>query len=213
MIKTEKTTINPYWDEIKSFVRKGDYRSSNEVPYEQWEKRAPCYRKYAYAIPDPDSLAFVAKHLGPRAIEIGAGTGYWAWMLSQMGIDILAFDRTPPDKVPNGYFTPRDEKKPKTLVKTWFEVATGEVDALTLHPDRTLFLCWPPYGDSLADECLQAYQGNRFVFIGECGGGCTGDDAFFERLGKEWEEVASHAIVQWSCINDYIAVYERKRGQ
>mgnify|MGYP001603500572 FL=1 len=210
MIKTEKATANPYWDEIKSFVCKSDYRSSQEVPYDQWEKRAPCYHKYAYAIPDPDSLAFVAEHLGPRAIEIGAGTGYWAWQLSQTGIDILAYDINPPDQIPNGYFMHHDKAKPKTLVKTWYPVQQGDTLALTEYPDRTLFLCWPPYGGSLADECLQAYHGNRFVFIGEGDGGCTGDDAFFERLDKEWEDVAVHDIVQWSCINDCIVVCERK---
>ena len=42
-------------------------------------RRFEICRKYAWAIPDPGSVAFVAEHIGPKAVEIGAGAGYWAW--------------------------------------------------------------------------------------------------------------------------------------
>ncbi len=61
----------------------------------------------------------------------------------------------------------------------------------------------------MAFECLQAYQGKRLVYIGEQSGGCNATDEFFDRLEQEWEEVASHRIIQWSGLHDYIVVYER----
>jgi len=142
-------------------------------------------------------------------IEIGAGTGYWAWQLSQHGIDILAYDIAPPDKVPNDFFSPRMEKPSTTLVKTWHPVQQGGLEVLAEHADRTLFLCWPPYATDFAYQCLSAYQGSRLVFIGERDGGCTGNDDFFELLKKQWKVVARHQIVQWDCIRDTITVYER----
>ncbi|OLB42785.1 MAG: hypothetical protein AUG51_20880 [Acidobacteria bacterium 13_1_20CM_3_53_8] len=199
---------NPYWEEIRSL-----FVSHDEEDYHWFikhsEARDKCCRKYAWAIADPASVAFVARYLGPRAVEIGAGTGYWAWQLWQQGIDIIAFDHNPPDKVPNDFFAPRTERPSKTLVKTWYPVTQGSSEVLSEHPNRTLFLCWPNYATDFAAQCLQAYQGNRFVFIGENEGGCTGNADFFDLLEKEWQQVDAHQILQWSGIHDTIVVYER----
>jgi len=215
-MNTTAKTVNPFWEEIEHLFQ-DNHQASWDVSFERhqnhWSARDTCCRRYAWAIPDPDSLAFVAEHLGTRAIEIGSGNGYWAWQLSQLGIDILAYDAAPPDRVPNMYFAPRGEvSNPKTLIKTWHPVRQGGPEKLTEHPDRTLLLCWPPYASSMADECLNAYKGNRFIFIGEQGG-CTGDNAFFERLGKEWEEIAEHSIKQWEGLHDFITVYRRQKEE
>jgi hypothetical protein len=206
-------TINPFWDDIDYLFehQRREFDFNIDIYRQHWEKRDTCCRLYAWAITDPDSLCFVAEHLGPRAIEIGAGNGYWAWQLSQLGIDIIAYDTTPPDKVPNMYFAPQEEAaEPKSLTKTWYPVHLGGPEKVREHPDRTLFLCWPPYSETLAYQCLQSYQGNRFVFIGEGDGGCTGDDAFFKLLDEQWEDIAEHDIKQWEGIHDYITVYQRK---
>ncbi len=207
---THIETVNPYWDEVKNNVR-----ACNDADHYAWymqhlEKRSTCCRKYAWAIPDPASVAFVASYLAPRAIEIGAGTGYWAWQLAQYGIDILAYDEAPPDKVPNFYFSPPSEETPQTLVKTWHPVEHGSPELLPLYTDRTLFLCWPPYADPMAHRCLQKYQGSRLVFIGEDEGGCTGTNDFFELLAQDWRSIAKHPIAQWDGMHDTITVYERK---
>src|SRR5947207_7583559 len=182
---TKPITDNPYWNKVKELF---STRSSNyDEAHYHWivkhaETREKCCKTYAWAIASPVSVAFVARHVDPCAIEIGAGTGYWAWQLSQHGIDILAYDIAPPDKIPNDYFTPRMERPSTTLVKTWHPVQQGGPEVLTEHPDRTLFLCWPPYASDFAHQCLNAYQGQRFVFIGEPYGGCTGDKDFFKLL-------------------------------
>jgi hypothetical protein len=212
-------TENPFWDEIQLLFsarpqgspRGLDYLLDPKMSLRSFEQRERCCKKYAWAIPDPASIAFVAQHLYPYAIEIGAGTGYWAWQLSQCGIDIKAFDSAPPDKIPNVYFAPRfiDEEGPRELVKTWCSVLQGGPEILKEYPDRTLFLCWPPYATDFAYQCLQEYQGHRFVFVGEGEGGCTGDAEFFKLLEKEWEEIAEHPVQQWSGIHDSIYVYQR----
>lgn len=224
-MNTTAKTINPFLEEIKHLFQDSphaswDVRIDRDQNY--LNPRDACCRQYAWAIPDPDALAFVAEHLGRQAIEIGAGSGYWAWQLSQLGLirqikgykgdfDILAYDIAPPDQLPNMYFAPREEiSNPKTLIRTWHPVQQGGPEKLAGHPDRTLLLCWPPYASSMADECLNAYKGNRFVFIGESQGGCTGDDAFFERLDKEWKEIAEHSIKQWEGMHDHITVYQRQ---
>jgi hypothetical protein len=219
-VSIEIKTENPFWDEMRELFATRPKDNPNGLDYlfdpvwsfKAFEKREPCCKKYAWAIPDPASIAFVAQYLHPQAIEIGAGTGYWAWQISQCGVDIMAFDEAPPDTVPNVYFSPRfNGDTPKDLTKTWHPVRQGSAEKLKEHPERALFLCWPPYSDDFALQCLSAYQGHRFVFIGEGDGGCTGDAAFFELLEKEWEEVAEHPIQQWDGIRDHIWVYERSK--
>ena len=201
-------TINPFWEDVKHLFACKDPFNRDFI--DAWGQRDRCCRLYSWAVADPDSIAFVAEHLGSCAIEIGAGNGYWAWQLSQCGIDIVAYDVSPPDQTPNLYFAPREEvPNPRTLAKTWYLVQQGNANKLTEQPDRTLLLCWPPYADPMAAQCLKTYQGDRFVYIGEGEGGCTGDAEFFELLEKDWEEIASHGIKQWFGLHDYIIVYQR----
>jgi hypothetical protein len=61
----------------------------------------------------------------------------------------------------------------------------------------------------MATECLNAYRGDRFVYIGEDCGGCTGDKEFFEILEQQWEEIEDHNIKQWQGVHDRIVVYQR----
>lgn len=89
--------------------------------------------KYAWAIPNDDALLEIAKY--SPLIEVGAGTGYWAWLLRQLGVDILAFDKYPPSQ----NSTSKSEFHPDA--DTWTEVLEGDESVLDSIIDRTLFLC------------------------------------------------------------------------
>jgi len=230
---------NPYWEEVRKFP--GDdlqlkfyggwqpVRSSLEVDMARkiadndytidfanvvsW--REQCVRQYAWAITNPGAVEFVAAQSGGAIVEIGAGTGYWAWQLAQRGIDVVAYDINPPDREPNGWHNSRiDEEayeehgvgfEPRPL---FYPVLKAETDVAKVHSDRTLFLCWPPYDSSMAYDALTAYEGDRVIYIGE-ENGCTADHDFREELEKHWEEANLHPVAAWSMINDMIFVYDR----
>lgn len=44
----------------------------------------------------------------------------------------------------------------------------GDHTGLTAHPDRALFLCWPPLVSALG-ECLSHYRGSTVAYIGDYG--------------------------------------------
>lgn len=71
--------------------------------------------------------------MGPL-VEIGAGAGYWARLLRDRGSDILAFDQMPVEH--NSWTT--------DVVAPWTEVDLGGIEMLHEHPDRAVFVCWPP---------------------------------------------------------------------
>jgi hypothetical protein len=171
--------------------------------------------RYAWAIPDIDALDELSAHA--PLIEIGAGTGYWAWLLRQRGVDILAYDIEPPTSPEhsNGYHGAclPGYRRVDVVGTTWTEVLPGGPEQAGLHPQRTLFLCWPPYARPMATECLRAYQdagGKTLVYVGEDAGGCTGDEAFHELLHKDWRPVEEMRIPQWDGIHDALWVYQRR---
>ena len=220
----ESHTINPYWDKVRlipgddfewnyyhvwapacvALLFNGD--GSLKPPEQRIDRHKLC-SEYTFAIPDPDSLNFVAQWLKPAAIEMGAGTGYWVWQLSQLGVDSIAYDIDPPDDGYNFYHN----RENKQDIKVYHPIMRGTPEMLANHPDRTLFLCWPPMSD-MAVKSLEHYQGKRLVYIGEGDGGCTADDAFFAKLSQGWVEVAERRPIQWDGIHDMITVYERQEG-
>ena len=115
-------------------------------------------QRYSYVVPDERSLSVLAG-LGPIA-EIGAGTGYWAYRLRALGVDVIAFDQAPPDgERTNRYHAP---------TATWSDVVVAEHTVLTEHCERALFLCWPPLYSSLGDS-LAFYDGSTVALIGDGG--------------------------------------------
>lgn len=71
---------------------------------------------------------------------MGAGTGYWAALLRQRGVDILALDYHPPKAI-----TPDVLSGEGNLFfqGTYTDVAAGVPADLAAHSDRVLMLCWP----------------------------------------------------------------------
>jgi hypothetical protein len=204
------TIHNPYWEELQGNLA-GVVDGLFAGNYSIWEQRKKYYSHYCWAVPDPETLAFTLKWLSPSAIEIGAGTGYWANQLATMGLDILAFDAYPPDKIHNHYHHSIGDES--GLWTVFYPVQEGNATTLKEYPDRTLFLCWPPYDNAMAHECLSNYPGQKVIYIGEGDGGCTGDEAFHKLLDDEWHLVAEHIGIQWDGIHDRVYVYERGAGE
>ena len=149
---------------------------------------------FSWAIPSLKALGVLARY-GPL-VELGAGSGFWAYLLRNSGVDILSFDEF-------------EFRSVYPFNRQWLPVQEGGLEQLAKYPDRTLFLCWPPIED-MATRALQAYTGRYVAYIGEGQGGCTADATFFEEIEKGWHEVECCSIPKWSAIHDYLWVYERK---
>jgi hypothetical protein len=163
------------------------------------DRRAWCVRRYSFAVPTDAALATLSRYA--PLVELGAGTGYWTWLLRRRGVDCVAFDAAPPDVLPNpNAFRPL----------TWTPVAQGGVEALDAHTDRTLFLCWPSYRDPFAAHALAAYTGSTFIYIGEARGGHTADEDFFTALDHDWRATEHVALPNWPGTRDALTVYRRR---
>lgn len=184
-------------------------------------KRSRLVKRYAWAVPNLPALTAIAD-LDCPVVEIGAGTGYWASLLAVLGVPIVAFDEAPGrnqycDHAPYAPVYPGDHRVLEHFAR-W------------CHGDsHALLLCWPPMSP-MAAECVEAFQGDTLIYIGEGLGGCCADDRFFqlvtgETLGAEdeqtgewidgaevvtgWEESASLDIPTWPGVHDYLTVWRR----
>ncbi|HEY6091818.1 MAG TPA: hypothetical protein VIV83_07495 [Gemmatimonadales bacterium] len=122
--------------------------------------------RYSHAWPHVEAL----EALKARApiVEVGAGTGYWAWMLRNGGVTVFASDIRPPRRA-------------------WTHIdVLDAAQAAAQHPEATLFLCWPPPADSMALRALTAYHGRRVVVAGDYKN--IADAQFFTALARDWVE-------------------------
>lgn len=185
---------NPYWHAVRGVC-------GNDLATD-YQFRRRYVRTYAWAIPDPATLKFIASHTRDSGIvEMGAGTGYWASLLTQLGVlPYTCFDIAPPGRVNNPFFG---------VTMTFYPVCTGTPRDVKNYSGYTLFLCWPPHVGDMAVETLHTYTGKKLVYIGEGRNGRTANDAFFDQLDRAWKHTASHPIAQWKGMCDSIEIYER----
>lgn len=208
---------NPYWDAIKHLVTKSRYpyegpqigdimnytRMDDGSFFDTFKLRRELTAKYSWSVPSPEAIDFVVKHCNDSILDPMAGTGYWVHVLTQSGVDCVAFDLCPPKR--------GDETNVFHLDAITHE-DIGQADAAMAAalavPGQTLFLSWPPMSDAAA-RAVRAFPGTRLIYIGEGNGGCTGDEEFFALLDTHWRMGDIHKLPQWSGIHDFIAVYDR----
>jgi len=154
-------------------------------------------QQYAYVFPSDSVLGMLAG-LGPL-VEIGAGTGYWAYRLRSIGVDIVAFDHAPIDgERTNRYHSPS---------QPWTNVEPGDQVVLSGRADRSLLLCWPPLFSSLGD-CLTYYCGDTVAYIGD-GGYRT---ARLDHLNEAFTKVATapvRALDPYPGVQPRLTIWKR----
>ena len=150
--------------------------------------KASVCQHFAWAVPTESAILAIRRH-AKRVVEIGAGSGYWAWLMRQAGIDVVAFDASP-------------------APFTWTDVVQADEHAGAGDAD-TLLLCWPPWGTDMAYNALASHRGELAVFVGEWMGGCATPE-FFRLLQTRFEAVDAIAIPQWYMRCDFLAVFKRR---
>ena len=202
-----KTIKNPYLDKFTEgggdkwlSASEMEYNLRHGIPY---ANRIDLCVEYAWAVPDKRGLDIITKY--SPICEVGAGTGYWASLLSKNGCDITAYDVAP---VSSGIENQWHTKIREETTNEYFPVIMCEED-FTPDKDKTLMLCWPPYNTSMAVDYLRRYDGDYVIYIGEFDG-CNANDDFFGELSACWQAIDVYDVPQWDGIHDVLEVYERK---
>lgn len=119
--------------------------------------------QYAKAIPNAACVHAIAEHsYTSPIIEVGAGTGYWAYRIKQAGGNIKAYAAELPSR-------------------TWVPICKAWHDEIAIPCEQTLLLCCPDVETNWAFECLSRNQPEMLIYIGKGKGG-DANAAFHERL-------------------------------
>jgi hypothetical protein len=192
--------------------------------------RSRLLTKYSFAIPTAAALeAIAAEAADVGVLEVGAGTGYWAHLLRQHGVDVLATDADPAPSRSSRWFAGS---------QPWTQLVASDHSIAGNHPDRTLLIVWPTKDEIWAAEALEIYWsagGHTVIYVGERPGGRTGDDVFhallgeYDRcwacslgistmpcvcgLGPRFERVGHLPLPHWPGFSDDLFVYRRAPGE
>ena len=142
------------------------------------EARADALRRFGFAVPTAAAVWSVRRHAPHGVIEIGAGTGYWAYLARQVGVDVVAVDIEPAPSAKNKWFA---------ATPLWYPVQASDHTCVERFTDRTLLLVWPTRDEVWPADTLVRYRrggGRCVVYVGEGPGGHCGDDVFHARLGR-----------------------------
>ena len=149
-------------------------------------ERIALVEHYSWAIPTDAAIRTLVAH--DPLLEVGAGRGYWAWCVEQMGGDIVATDLKPP----------RD---------TWTTVKAMDArDAVEDHPDRTLVLCSPETDRRWPTDAIHASDARYVVTIGNEPHPTT---RLAHELGQHWFEVDTRPLPTFFGLPSRLAVHRR----
>ena len=169
-------------------------------------------RYYSFAIPTHEAIETIKKY--SPICEMGAGSGYWAKLLTEAGADVIAYDTVVPFEI-KSYAEREDLMEQGVECNRWIRrlhFPVQHCDEEFIPPaNRTLFICWPPYDEPMANDILNRYQGDTLVYIGEGPGEACADDNFFETLEEHWEIIDNAQIPRFYGIRDYLDIYQRKK--
>lgn len=208
------TETNDYWEAVRDFLEPDSLAGGalvvdnygslahrrDRTGYQERCDRMELTSRYSWTVTAPETVGFVVEHCGNLVVDPLAGSGWWAHLLGDAGVTVIASDQHQPGGS-------------NTYHRHTTHVPVAELDAaaaVDLAPDgATLLLSWAPMDDT-AYRAVKAFRGTRLIHIGEGWGGCTGDDDLFELLGREWAQVAEHRPIQFYGLHDYVTVYDRK---
>ncbi len=198
LTEEDRKIKNPFLEEVMGIV--GGEPSPEESARRLKEERADLVMKYAFTIPYHELIVEIASR-GP-IVEIGAGSGYWAWMLSQAGADVMAVDKYSPDEVSPWDFMSAN----RWYDDTWYYVDEGEARSAGAYPERNLFLAWPMFSHPMALDALNSYEaagGKTVIFLGDAS--MAGDENFHQKLNS-FPSVTRIPCMGWPGLREELVI-------
>lgn len=177
-----------------------DFLTFKRVSTESYDLKRYFRTYFSWSIPSYEAVRAIRDFVGTDSVlEVCGGLGLWGGLLRAAGVEITVTDS----------FTSHGSCIENTFTDV---IPMDAVEAVKTFRTPVLFISWPNYNNPIAANALQAFKGNKLVYIGEGPGGCSPDDAFFELLDNFWvdSEYPQPSIPQWYEVDDYLCIFERK---
>lgn len=183
-----KSVFNPYKSAFDAWMDTSYRFSASELD----ALRERAVEMFAYGIPDQAAIDVISE--SDRVIEVGANTGYWAWLLEQNGCDVLAVDKHPADP-------------------TFTTVKNRDHTAIRNHSDRALLVCWAALKFGWARECVEWYhdQGGDTIYVVMDIVRERSDypDSYVAYCHEHYELARTIDIPSWPQVDDSLFVFKK----
>lgn len=190
---------NPFFAEVAGGVTVGpNQQLLSERAVQVARDRGVLVTEYAWAIPNAQAIQALADHA--PLLEIGAGLGYWAWLVEQTGAAIQATDPAVPARGDDP-----GNPDPWTAV----DPVDGPRAVEEADPAASLFVCWPSPEAQWVEASLDRFEGETVVYVGPGRGGIAGSDGFHDRLHHDYDLVETVAIPTFLQCSDRMEVWAR----
>lgn len=162
-----------------------------------YTRRFTFTKEIGWHIPNQKLIDLLVSH--SPMLSVGCGLAVTEKIAQQNGCDIIMTDLDP---TPNNNYCSGDFSN---------IIQMDAVDAVKKYSNRNLFMAWPPYDNPMAYNCVKHMKiGKILIYVGEGGGGCTGDDQFHNFLYTNFEQLDTVDLPRWFGINDYGAIYKKQ---
>lgn len=195
------------------------------------EARTALCSYFSWSVPNDAALDAITR-LGAPVIEPGAGTGYWAWLLTARGVDVTAVELRGSQRGQAARF-----RHPLVVD------GDGPTAVSAAGARSAMLLCWPDEvgaasgGGGECDEgargsfgrdCITAFRGAFIAHVGELGPAVTrtanGFGDAFPACGSSTSAAAQAALRErfdlittvrlpnWPPYNAHLTIWRRKAG-
>ena len=177
----------------------------------------PLQRTFSFAIASNAIIEQIVR-IAPCILEVGAGTGYWSYLLSEFGADVVAYDSNPPGRDD----TNSDGENIFFGSQCYFPVKYGITSTIfngscVDAADRALLIVWPNNPDAIDNphlavgveslpelwdyECIKRYHeigGTIVIYVGERG---ENIDLISDATAQDWGFCASRKFQDFLTTN------------
>jgi hypothetical protein len=159
---------------------------------------------FSWSIPCKEAIDTIKKWARPPIYDLMAGTGYWAKLLNDRGVQTVASDiHTIRSKNEYKHQKRHGKVSRKHALKVAHDFKTGRLKG-------DIILSWPPYEEPIASDVLDHLPtGTRVFYFGEDSGGATGDYAMHVNFNTNFKRLDSVGLPQFQGLHDSLAVWEK----
>lgn len=189
-----------------------------------------CFPEY---IPTDKAIDTLKKY--EPILEIGAGNGYWAYVLDKADCDILPTDILPHDvsynnDLPDDFFdkvgtqeynmlevdrSGENHETPyvnigdnKTPSVPWYEVEIADHSVVSEYQNHNIFICHPVAEPWTEDMLDMINKSQKFILVAEWYPGADATPAFYNKL-KNWKLLETFPVYDWQSQHAHGYVFEK----
>lgn len=159
---------------------------------------------YSWPLPCKEAVDAIVKHSeGKPVYDVLAGTGYWAKILQDAGVNVIASDLHTAKK-----YNPYTHKARFTKIKR--ANAYKVVGQTVRRNEGHVILSWPPDQAPVGYQVLELTPvGTKVFYFGFKRHGYTGDDAMFDYLSKNFKLLEHVELPSFRSVDDHLWIYQK----